>query len=361
MSIFIKNGKYYIDYYDSTGRRHREAVGTNKRQAEQALAVRQTEILQGKFNLEVSLRNILLRDFAGKYLDYARANKRSWGRDETSLKALLPIFGDLPISRISSWSVERYKVERRRSVKEATVNREVALLKRMLTLAVQWHDLKENPIKSVKLFREDNLVERILTPEEELRLLRECASHLRPIVITALNTGMRLGEILSLTWVNVNLGDGHITVTSENSKSRRARRIPINRVLCDVLMIHPRTSELVFPSPATGGAWNSSRNPLKTAFYAACRRANIQGLRFHDLRHTFATRLVAENQNIAVISKLLGHAQITTTMRYAHSTSEAEKSAVEKLCKDEQALNGHQEKELALTVSNSVLYLENSA
>ena len=257
--------------------------------------------------------------------------------------------------------MERYKVERHRSVKEATVNREVALLKRMLTLAVQWCDLKENQIKQVKLFREDNLVERILTPEEELRLLRECAPHLRPIVITALNTGMRLGEILSLTWNNVNLRDGYITVTAENTKTRRSRRIPINRVLCEMLMFHSQTSEYVFPSPFTGGAWHGSSNPLKTGFYAACRRAKIEGLRFHDLRHTFATRLVAENQNIAVISKLLGHAQITTTMRYAHSTSEAEKSAVEKLCRTEQALNGHQEKEPTLTGSNNVLYLENSA
>src|SRR5262249_46342844 len=128
------------------------------------------------------------------------------------------------------------------------------------------------------------------------------------IVIAALNTGMRLGEILSLTWSNVNLENGFIVITAEKSKSGRLRRIPINSVLRAVLVALPKTHELVFPSPATGGAWYSSSNPLKTAFRAACRRAKITGLRFHDLRHTFASRLVQAGVSLVDVSKLLGHA-----------------------------------------------------
>ena len=361
MGVFWKRDKYWIDYRDADGRRYREAIGKSKREAEKALAVRKSEIVQGKFNFKKKARRVSFREFTSKYLDYARTNKRSWGRDATSLKALMPVFGETSISKITEWQVERYKIERHRIVKEATVNREVALLKRMLTLAVKWGDADENPIRNVKLFRENNLVERVLTTDEEIHLLKECADHLRPIVIAALNTGMRLGEILSLTWLNVNLNDGVIVITAEKSKSRRLRRIPINSVMRAVLTALPKTHELVFPSPATGGAWNGSSNPLKTGFKAACRRAKIIGLRFHDLRHTFASRLVQAGVSLVDVSKLLGHAQITTTMRYAHISSDSQRSAVEALCDPKWTPNGHQEQEPNLTASNPVLYLQDSA
>ena len=361
MGVIYKRNKYWIDYRDAEGRRYREVIGTSKREAEKALAVRKAEIVQGKFNFKKKARKISFREFAAKYLDYARINKRSWRRDETSLKSLVPIFGETFISKITEWQVESYKIERRRVVKEATVNREVALLKHMLTLAVKWGDADENPVRNVKLFRENNLVERVLTQDEEIRLLQECAAHLRPIVIAALNTGMRLGEILSLTWSNVNLKDGFIVVTAQNSKSRRLRRIPINSVLRSVLVALPKTQEIVFPSPATGRAWHGSSNPLKTSFYAACRRAKITGLRFHDLRHTFASRLVAAGVSLVDVSKLLGHAQITTTMRYAHVNSDSQRKAVEKLCDEKWTLDGHHASERALTGENMVLYLESSA
>lgn len=361
MAIFQKNKKYYIDYYDSHGRRHREAVGTNKRQAEFALAARQRDITLNKFNLNNKTRDISFNDFADKYLEYAHTHKRSYGRDVTILKWLKAEFGDLHIAKIVPWQVEKYKSQRRRCVKAATVNREVALLKRMLNLAVEWGDLQENPIRSVKLYREDRRGERVLTEEEEARLLKECSPHLKPIVLTAIYTGMRLGEILSLTWENVHLNEGYITVTAENSKSRRARNIPLNSIVREVLYGQSRNSEVVFPSPKTGKAWYSSTNPLKTGFWAACRRAKIEGLRFHDLRATFATRLIAANVNIVDVGKLLGHADIKTTMRYAYSNVDNQKKAVEALCAERQALNGHQKEEENLTVKDKVLYLASSA
>lgn len=136
-----------------------------------------------------------------------------------------------------------------------------------------------------------NQVERILTPEEEERLLACSPPHLEPIIITALNTGMRKGEILSLRWEDVDLENNVITIRQEVSKSKKTRRIPINTTLRKLLLEQRLKS---------GGSLfvflNSEGNPykrhdaVKGAYERTCKKSGIKGLRFHDLRHTFASR-----------------------------------------------------------------------
>ena len=128
--------------------------------------------------------------------------------------------------------------------------------------------------------------ERVLSEEEEERLVQHSSEHLKPIIITASNTGMRLGEILRLKWSQIDLNTRRIRV--ENTKSGKNRLIEINQNLYDVLRLKNGQSPYVFPNPDTGKPLTT----VKRAFKSACRRAGIEGLRFHDMRHTFGTRLI---------------------------------------------------------------------
>jgi integrase len=211
-------------------------------------------------------------------------------------------------------------------VTKTTVNRDLALLRRMLSLAVEWGYLDEARMPKFRFYPEkDNLKERILTQEEEQRLLAVCPPRLRSMIIVALNTGMRLGEILGLRWNQVDLTSGRIRV--ERTKSGRIRYVDINKVLIAEfrgLREGRGRSEFVFTSPITGQPFVDAGS----AWATACRRASIKGLRFHDLRHTFATRLIEHGVNLITVKDLLGHSSVEITQRYTHPNESLKKEAV---------------------------------
>ncbi len=227
---------WYIDY-TFEGKRKWESVGVvgevSKENAKKLLALRKTEILQGKFNAPKPKVIPTFSEFAKDYLEFAKGSKTSWDRDMYSLKSLEPFFGAYKLEDISPILIEKYKLERKREVATRTVNIELALLRRMFNLALSWDKCKSNPMHKVKLFKESPPKERILTPEEEKALLDSSPAHLKPILITALNTGMRYSELLTLKWDNVDLESGYIHVIK--SKSGKDRKIPINETLKNTL------------------------------------------------------------------------------------------------------------------------------
>lgn len=323
MAVFKKNGKWYIDYYFE-GRRIREAIGPNKKMAEQALAVRKAEIAQGKFDIRDVKRSPLLEAFANDYLDYSRDNKRSWKRDRVSLHSLIPFFKGKRLDQINPFLIESYKRKRKEQVSPATVNRELACFKHMFSMAIKWDKADTNPVKRVNLFKEERKPFRILLPEEEETLIGAAPGHLKPILIVAVNTGMRKGEILDLRWENVDLVNGVITV--EKSKNWKLRQIPMNSRVFETLRSLKRTGDYVF-SKRNG----DPRHSVRRAFEVAREKAGIPKCRFHDLRHTFASRLVMAGVDLVTVKELLGHSSITTTMIYSHPSPEHKKKAVEVL------------------------------
>jgi integrase len=187
----------------------------------------------------------------------------------------------------------------------------------MLTKAVQWEMVNEEireKVRRVKLLAENNRRLRYLSIDESQTLIKECDNHLRPIVITTLNTGMRKGEILNLKWENVDLKNGFIL--HDKTKNGERREIPINAGLKDELQGEIRRLDVpnVFFDPATGRPYQD----VKKSFKSACRRAVIKDFVFHDLRHTFASQLVMAGADIATVKELLGHKTLTMTLRYAH-------------------------------------------
>jgi integrase len=251
-------------------------------------------------------------------------NELSWKRVERyRLEICADFFGDASLGDITSQRIRQFKQQRvNAGNKESTVNRYLALLKKMFNVAIEEGLINENPVRRVKFFSErDTVRTRVLTYEEEERLRRECADHLRPAVITALHTGMRLSEILNLKWENVDFGERVITV--EKAKSGKVRSIPMNRVLVGELFClksQDGTSDRVYPFKS-----------IRTAFENAKRRAGIEGLTFHDLRRTFGTRLLELGTNIRTIQKYYGHSSLVVTERYLHPQDDLGKDAVELL------------------------------
>lgn len=262
--------------------------------------------------------------------NYAKVNKRSWKQDVYCLGILGKFFGSSCLREINSFKIERFKAVRlNERISKSRVNRYLALLKKMFNLAIDWGYLEENSMRKVKLFSEqENVKERILSLNEEARLLHTCSKHLKPIILTALNTGMRRGEILNLRWNQIDFSKRIIRI--EKTKSGKIRFIPINEVvLCELSGLKRKTcnSDYVFLFPKTG----QPIKDVKTAFNSAKRRAGVKGIRFHDLRYTFASRLIERGADIVTVQNLLGHQSLSTTQRYTHSSSMQKRRAIESL------------------------------
>ena len=210
-------------------------------------------------------------------------------------------------------------------VQPATINRELACLKHMFSLAKKWKMADENPVKEVQLFQERQIEMKILTREEIGRLVDSASPQLRPILIVALNTGMRKGEILRLRWNDIDFENQFISLWE--TKSNRPRKIPMSGLVAETLRARKRDKEFVFTNPRTGRPLSD----LQTGFKAACRKAAVGDLRFHDLRHTAATYMVTGGIDLVTVKEILGHATIQMTMRYAHPTPENKRRAVEVL------------------------------
>ncbi|HEY6945518.1 MAG TPA: site-specific integrase, partial [Candidatus Acidoferrum sp.] len=184
-----------------------------------------------------------------------------------------------------------------------------------------------NPLRKVKFFQEVNLGFRVLSPEEETRLLRNATPVIQDVVTYALNTGSRIGEIFSLRWQNVDFEKGLINLFSP--KTQKVRVVPINAAVRRILDFWAlgRKSDFVFYNQKTGGPFVD----LDTGLQHACEKAEIKGVTWHTLRHTFASRLLNRGVDIMTVKELLGHSTVTVTMRYTHSNLASKVSAVGKL------------------------------
>ena len=322
------NDKWYVDF-TFKGKRIRQFAGYTKAQARNTLAKLRIEFLDERLGFKKPGQGeaVPFEKFAEDFIElYAKQNKRSWKRDELSLNKLKAFFKGETLQSIGPEKIERYKAMRKAEVSPATVNRELACLKTLFNKAVEWAKAETNPAAKVKKFRENNARERILSPEEARRLVECAAPGIRPVLMVALNTGMRRTEILSLKWRDVDFAKSFILI--EDSKSGRSRKVPMNEFVYRTLKELPRTSdEHVFFNPET----NDHIKDIKTSFRTACQRAEIRGVRLHDLRHTAASKMIEAGADLVTVSKILGHASIQMTMRYAHPTPENMRLAVGRL------------------------------
>lgn len=327
MGIYKRGNVYWIDFYDQPRNRVQESShSSNRRDAENLLALRKSEILRGVYKQPVKMT---FGEFGERYMVHAKTNKRSWLRDQQMLGHLYDYFSkERQLADVTPLAIEGYKVHRRAKVSGSTVNRELALLKRMFNLAINWDlFLNANPVRKVKFFREFNTGLRVVSPEEEQKLLQNASPYLQDLIRFDLNTGLRTGELFSLPWSTVDLKKGILVVFAP--KTQRIREVPINSETRKVLEAWQlaKKNEFVFYNPETGKPFVD----LKAGFALACKRAGISGVTWHTLRHTFASRLVGSGVDIVTVKELLGHSSISITMRYAHTNFDSKRAAVEKL------------------------------
>lgn len=232
--------------------------------------------------------------------------------------------------------IKAYQIKQGREPSEVTytyINRELALLRAMFNGLIKVGKARRNPVSYITLF-EENPKERILTSEEIKEILKTIDSmdrryhHLRDIMMVALNTAMRKGEILKMKKTWVNLKTGIITVPRHAQKRKKKdKRVPINFVIRPVLQTRLRAnpeSEFVFVNPKTGKPYLK----IHKSWSKVVEKAGIQGrpgvdkLRFHDLRHTAATNLARAGKDIKFIAQYLGHTDVKTSARYIHYSDE---------------------------------------
>lgn len=277
-------------------------------------------------------------EFAEKiYLPWSKENKRSTN-DQYHIQTFKAFFKRRTFAEISPMLIERFKSERRKGITKtgnlrsaASVNRELALLSSIFAMAMRKpHRLTaENPCLDVKKIPEENQRSRYLLEDEEASLLSACVGereHLRPIILLAVNSGMRRGEILSLKWSQVDFQRGVIHLV--RTKSGKRRDVPINQVVKEELLkLKQNSSEWVFANPKTGKALTH----CKRAFAYACRVAGIEDLNFHDLRHTAATRMADIGTDPFTIAEILGHSDQRMTKRYTHSLDKNKRLALDRI------------------------------
>ncbi|MBF0551258.1 MAG: site-specific integrase [Deltaproteobacteria bacterium] len=235
-------------------------------------------------------------------------------------------FGNTPITDIKPAMVEKYRIERlqqtslrgkyfsKRKVAPASVNREVATLRRMFNLAIREDLASKNPCYKVEKLPENNERKRILSQDEFDLLLDELPIHAMDIVQTAYYTGMRAGEIYNLTWDKVGLEKGAIQLEARDTKTRKPRLIYLHKEVLGILsrLSQVRSTDHDYVFTYEGQPIKS----IKNCFNKACRRAGIDDFRFHDLRHTFNTLMRKAGVSKSVIMQLTGHTTDAMFHRY---------------------------------------------
>jgi integrase len=303
-----------------------EVVGKSARVARKKLARKEVEWEQKKYLEEIAPEipkpQYTFDELMAWYLELPVAKKkRSYNTDVEKSKPLKRYFGKMAADKIKPSMVESFQDKMLKSklrfgsnYKPATVNRMVALMKRVFNLAIREDMVLKNPCWKVTMLKEDNKRDRILSGDEFNRLLAELPAYLKPIISLAYYSGMRRGEILKLTWKKVNMQEGYLDLEPEDTKNSEPRRIYFNDVLLDIFKRAGKVRNLKHDFVFT-----YKGKPIKEfreGFNKALERAGIENFHPHDLRHTFNTNMRKARVDQTVIMKLTGHKTLAMFTRY---------------------------------------------
>ncbi len=358
-----------MSYYVELGRGRRMSIGKTSVLTPAQARDRAKELLadyvRGQDPLEARRRgkSHTLRSFiAEKYSPWVAAAYKSGAEQVRKIAIFFSDLGEKKLAEISAFAVETHRSKRLKAgIKPATVNREIDALRSALRRAVEWGLLPEHPLRTVKRSREGQGRVRFLTEDERGRLLsalddriermrqaRErynawraergraalpdrgpLGDFLKPMVILAMNTGLRRGELLGLKWSDLDLEGRILTVVGATAKTLRTRHIPLNDTATDTLRAwrdQTKAEDLVFP-----GKNGSRLVDIKKTWKAVLEKARIEKFTFHCLRHDFASQLVMRGTDLRTVQELLGHSSPVMTAKYAHLAPAHKAAAVARL------------------------------
>ncbi|HWI82692.1 tyrosine-type recombinase/integrase [Ramlibacter sp.] len=335
-------GTYYLRYKDSAGKTCHEKIGrtteVNLGDARAAAVQRKATLARtiGRVPAAAPAKSVpiasprpadaglTLETFMTEhYFPHAKVHKRSWARDEQLYRLRIKAkFGDLPLSGITRLEVQRFQNALvAEGLSNASVNHHVQLLRRICNLAVSWELLSKNVLARIPLLTLDNQIEGFLNEQQVTSLVAvlktDANRTVSLILMFLLATGARLNEALCAEWKQVDLENAVWKIPATNSKSKRMKHLPLNTSALWVIeqLDTQGTSELLFPSPATGKPFTT----VTRQWYRLRKKAGIPAnFRIHDLRHTFASRMVSAGRSLFEVQKLLGHADPRTTQRYTY-------------------------------------------
>lgn len=334
-----------------------------------ASVIKGSDVQQAKKDEKLKAAQVRERTL-GRFLEkhygpWVLQNKKSGARTVEGIKRNFSDLFDRPISKISVLVLEQWRTERLKvGTKPSTVNRDITALRGLITKALEWEAIDEHPLKRLKQLPTDNSPNvRYLSPEEEQRLMASLlardaelkdarargndfrktrgyeplpdlyestyADRLIPMVLLSLKTGIRQGEAFDLRWSDISFEKNLITIRAENAKSNKTRHIPLSPSAREALQSWQAQTEtkedddLVFP-----GKDGSRLDNVKKSWNGVLSAAKIKNFRWHDMRHDFASKLVMKGVPLNTVRDLCGHADISTTLRYAHLAPEHKAEAI---------------------------------
>ena len=292
------------------------------------------------------------------YAPWVIENRKSGGETVKGLKRYFSRFDERPAASLTVGDMELWRREMRetRKLKAATLNRAATYLTAMLNWAVKRKLISANPLEELDHLKEtDSKKSWRFLSKGEIAVLKEAlrardaavragavpciyaepmggafADPLEPMALVSLNTGVRWGTLVSLRWRNIDLAHGTLYIDADSTKAEAAQTLPLNSSAMDVLKKwreeapDAAPAALVFPAPMGGMFYNVNK-----AWYRLLADSGLGHLRWHDLRHTFASQLVIAGIPLNTVRELLGHKNIKTTLRYAHLAPQGLRAAVE--------------------------------
>ncbi len=330
-----QRGKVYYYEFMYKGKRYYERIGAvSKTVAKEIAAQIRAKIIRGEY-IPDRERRITFKEAAQKYLEWYRtksnARELSARKHESRLQTLIAYFGAYQLKRISYFTIEHYKKKRLQDgVSKETINKELTLLKSIFNRAKEF-GLFSGELPKIEKFKDTQKEEvRYLTKEEAQRLINACPDHFKPVVIFALNTGLRAGEIFSLTWDMVDFKNRQIYIKASHTKTKKLYKLPLNNTAYDLLLklYKDRKPHGYVFTNSRGEPYDVDNQGYRSVFKTACKKAGIENFRFHDLRHTFASWVAMQSKDIYAVQRLLNHSDLSMTKRYAHLTDDYLKDVV---------------------------------
>lgn len=343
MTARLINNSWWVDFrFKHT--RYRKRSPDNARSGALAYeAVLRQKLARGdsvNATIESMQRSKPFQHFAIQWFnEYVVANNRySEQRGKWSIltASLIPFFGRMPLNAIKTSHIEKYKTRQvATGISNKTINNKLAVLGKCLRCAHEWHGIE---VPSIKHLRCAPPRTEYLTVSECELLLSHSTGQTREMILVAMRTGMRQGEIRGLQWSSIDWQNRSIAVRHSlcrrkkelvAPKSNRERHIPMDADVYEMLFSRKRDGGYVFANEVSRAPFSASC--VLERLDVVCRRAQLRKIGWHALRHSFATELTFRGVPLPVVKELLGHSSITTTMRYSHVAPSALRSAIEVL------------------------------
>lgn len=375
---------YYFSYRNGEGRRRHYRIGNvealSPAQARDQAILLAAKVIAGEdLQAEKKRRRRAAQLVRSRTLDgflehhyepWATSHRKSGAATIARIQSNFSHLMSRPLNEISLWVIEKWRSEQLKAGKaRTTVNRDITALKACLARAVEWEVLDANPLAKLRPLRVDQLSRaRYLSRAEESALRKALvdrndrirtrrrtanewrrargrntlqdlsrtpfADYLRPMVILAMNTGLRRGETFQLKWSDVDLHRRVLTVRGNYAKSGKSRYVPLNDealLTLQLWKLSVEAEEYIFANREGG-----QLTTIKSSWSRVLESADIADFRWHDLRHHFASRLVMKGVDLNTVRELLGHSDLSMTLRYAHLSPEHKAEAVAKLCDSEE-------------------------